>query len=198
MAQRPDQDQDQPDEPDLGAAVQLEAGDTLAGPLGSDALDAGYVPPDRPFGLEDAAVTAQGQRDGESHEERLTREVTEDAPTDPDRSGRLTAADDATADAMDGRDVGIDGGAAAAEEAAMHDVDLAVEPVDDETPLGDPAVARELAQDPAADAAIADAVRDARETDRDDRAAGIDALSDVDGTAAPASGRADAGPGTGL
>lgn len=206
MAQRADDDQ--PDGPDLGAAVQLDAGDTLAGPPGSDPLDAGYVPPDRPLGLDDDAVTAAGQREGESLDERLSREVPEQVSTDADRSGRLTAAapgaDGEPTNAMDGVDVGIDGGAASAEEAAVHDVDLGIEPVDDESPLGDPAVAESLAQDPDADAAMVDAARDARAGDaadgrgERDLAAGVDAAPDTGGAAAAASGRRDAGDATGL
>ena len=41
-----------PESPDLGASVQLEAGDTLDGPPGTDGLDAGVVAPERPFFLE--------------------------------------------------------------------------------------------------------------------------------------------------
>ena len=52
MAQR--DYEEQPEAPDLGAAVQLETGATLVGPPGDrDGLDAGYVPPDRPYVLED-------------------------------------------------------------------------------------------------------------------------------------------------
>ena len=51
-------------------------------------------------------------------------------PTDPDRSGRITIAGEGAAletpDAMDGVDVGVDGGAAGAEEAAVHEIDDAV------------------------------------------------------------------------
>lgn len=200
--------EEQPDSPDLGAAVQLDPQDTLTGPPGSDALDAGYVPPDRPYALDDDGVTAAGQRDGDSLDERLRRERPEEEVTDPDRSGRISAAsagpDGEATDALDGVDVGIDGGSATAEEAAVHDVDLGVEPVDDASPTGDPAVAESLAQDPYSDAAQLDAQRDARATDAADRvpdrdaAAGVDRLPEAGGAAAPASGRADAGPDTGL
>jgi hypothetical protein len=207
MAQR--DYEDQPEAPDLGAAVQLEPQETLTGPPGSDALDAGYVPPDRPYGLDDDATTAAGQRDGESHDERLDRERPEEPlPADADRSGRIAVPDaDAVGearDAMDGQDVGIDGGAASAEEAAVHDVDLGVTGVEDDSPMEDPAVAESLARDPEADTARVDAERDARATDAAegaigrDAAAAIDELAESSGTAAPASGRTDAGPGTGL
>lgn len=193
--------EDQPEAPDLGASVQLEPAESLTGPPGSDPLDAGYVPPDRPYVLDDDAVTAEGQRTGDTLDDRLAREQPEDAEpaAEPYRSGRLTAtepaADGDEANAMAAQDVGIDGGAASAEEAAVHDVDLGIEPVDDERPVGDPAVAESLEQDAHADTALADAARDAR---REDAAETIDRLREADGAAAPASGRTDAGPGTGL
>ena len=77
MSQR--DDEDQPDAPDLGEFVQEDPAETLVGSIGSDPLDAGYIPPDRPFGLDDDQATSR----------------------------------------IDGG--GIDGGAASAEEAAMHD-----------------------------------------------------------------------------
>ncbi len=85
---------DQPDDAaDLGSAVQLDSADTLDGPAGgADALDAGYVPPDRPVALDDDGVTGAGMRDGDSLDERLARERPEETAGDPDRSGRLTVA----------------------------------------------------------------------------------------------------------
>ena len=116
----------QPEAPDLGAAIQLDTAETLAGPPDVDALDAGYSPPDRPYALDDDEVTVAGQRDGETLDERLAREVPEDVPVDVDRAGRLADPEQLglmeRGDAL-GRDVGIDGGAASAEEAAMHIVD---------------------------------------------------------------------------
>jgi hypothetical protein len=250
MAQR--DYEDQPEAPDLGAAVQLESSQHLAGPAGdSDALDAGYVPPDRPYALDEDGVTVAGQRAGDSLDERLAREQPEDEPVDPDRAGRLTLAGAGAAlerpDAVAGEDVGIDGGAASAEEAAVHEVDAGLGrddaagvagdgvPGADDGPLDDPAVAETLAADPYADQAVLDAVRDARATDEagdpsgDDRsgpvagrsagagrtgtepdpargrdpvdrdpAARIDGLPEAGGAAAPASGREDVGPGSGL
>jgi len=133
----------QPEEPDLGASVQLENAETLAGPAGDgDGLDAGYVPPDRPYGLDGHGVTGAEMREGDSHDERLRRELP-DGPAhegDPDRAGRLSIAGQGAAlqtrDAMDGVDSGIDGGAASAEEAAVHEVDEPdIEPVDAERPV---------------------------------------------------------------
>jgi hypothetical protein len=171
MAQR--DYEDQPEAPDLGAAVQLDTSDTLAGPAGDiDGLDAGYVPPDRPYVLDDDEVTAAGQLDGDSLDERLAREEPEDVPVDVDRAGRLADPEQLGAmertDAMDAQDVGIDGGAASAEEAAVHVVDLGSAPdVADggEPAVDDQAVAETLAADPGADAARVDAARDMRATD---------------------------------
>lgn len=119
----------QPEAPDLGASVQLESSQYLAAPAGDvDGLDAGYVPPDRPYALDRETVTAAGMRAGETLEQRLAGETPETpvGDDDPGRAGRLTVAGEGAAleipDAMDAEDVGIDGGAASAEEAAMHEV----------------------------------------------------------------------------
>lgn len=160
----------QPEAPDLGASVQLESSATLEAPGDRDGLDAGYIPADRPYGLDDDAVTGAGMREGDSLDERLRRERPEEWAADPDRSGRITIAGEGAAletrNAMDGVDVGIDGGAASAEEAAMHSVDAGVEPVDDERPAEDPQVSAALAEDPYADEAAEDAAADAREVGR--------------------------------
>ena len=128
MAQR--DYEEQPEAPDLGAAIQLETSESLVGPPGDvDALDAGYSPPDRPYALDDDELAVAGQREGETLDERLAREVPEDVPVDVDRAGRLADPEQDGAmgrtDAIEGQDVGIDGGAASAEEAAVHIVDLA-------------------------------------------------------------------------
>ena len=135
-----------PEEPDLGAAIQLESGETLDGPPGTDAMDALTVAPNRPFGLDDPDTTPEGQRHRETVDERLAREVPDDlgttdgasAAADPtaddlgseagqERAGRLTAddtsPDTAATDVLDADDAGISGGAASAEEAAVHEID---------------------------------------------------------------------------
>jgi len=127
MAQR--DYEDQPEAPDLGSAIQLETAESLVGPPGdTDALDAGYSPPDRPYALDDDELTVAGQREGETLDERLAREVPEEVPVDLDRAGRLADPEQFGAmersDSIEGQDVGIDGGAASAEEAAVHIVDL--------------------------------------------------------------------------
>ncbi|MFI8521624.1 DUF5709 domain-containing protein [Streptomyces sp. NPDC085481] len=123
----------------------LDASDTLDGPLDSP-LDEGYAPPDRPWGVESAGTTAAERLQGESLDERLAEEEPDVADTDWDgigdttdtdgeplddqvghrRAGRLVSdGEGVVVSAREGfaRDVGIDGGAASAEEAAMHIVD---------------------------------------------------------------------------
>lgn len=135
-----------PEEPDLGAAIQLESGETLDGPPGTDAMDALTVAPNRPFGLDDPDTTPEGERHRETVDERLAREVPDDLGTTDDataadptvaddlgseagqeRAGRLTAddtsPDTAATDVLDADDAGISGGAASAEEAAVHEID---------------------------------------------------------------------------
>jgi hypothetical protein len=162
MAQR--DYEEQPEAADIADAVQDDAGETLVGPPGADPLDAGYIPPDRPYGLDDPDVTPAGQLESESLGDRLRREQPEETFTDTARSGRISIADEGAAmetpDAMDGVDEGLDGGAASAEEAAVHYVDTSIEPVVDEDPMDDSEVAASLAQDPLIDRAFADAVRD--------------------------------------
>lgn len=223
MAQRSQYSADyeeQPEAPDLGASVQLDSDETLVGPAGDrDPLDAGYVPPDRPYGLDEDGVTGRGMREGDTLDERLRREQGE-VPADPDRAGRITIAGEGAAletpDAMDGVDVGIDGGAASAEEAAVHVGDDAGLPVETEPSvadapfLDDPALDDSLADDPFADDAREQAAADLggdplggdpglpRDRFDSDPAARLDAAREAGGAAAPASGRDDVGPGTGL
>ena len=182
MAQR--DYEDQPEAPDLGAAVQLDTADTLVGPVGDpDPLDAGYVPPDRPSVLDDDEVPAAGQRDGDTLDERLAREVPEEVPVDLDRAGRLADPEQFGAmertDAVEGQDVGIDGGAASAEEAAVHVVDLGADPEDEggEVGLDDEVLAQALAGDPEVDAARVDAARDLRATDEGSPGPVVDPVS---------------------
>ncbi|MHA6795436.1 DUF5709 domain-containing protein [Pseudonocardia bannensis] len=218
MAQR--DYEEQPEAPDLADTLHLENSYTTAGPPEDvDGLDAGYVPPDRPYVLDEDEVTRAGARAGDTLDERLRRERPEDDRdvVDPDRAGRLTAAESAPtgepADDDDAVDVGIDGGAASAEEAAVHRVDaddIELAPVVDDSPMEDPEVADNLDTGARAERAARDAARDAEADgdpiagrDRDHRAVGaggadaasaIDAVPDAAGAAAPASGRTDAGP----
>ncbi|MER6117202.1 hypothetical protein E6R60_01000 [Streptomyces sp. A0642] len=132
----------QPQERDASDPVeQLDTEETLHNRQLADALDQGYSPPERPWAVEDRGTTASEQLTGEPLDGRLARELPE--PADPPgddmgdladgdgepwdgevgeaRAGRLTRDLDLNEpDTMAGEDVGIDGAAASAEEAAMH------------------------------------------------------------------------------
>jgi hypothetical protein len=123
--------EEQPVAPDLAAVLDEQAEYSMAGPPGGDLHDAGYVPPDRPYVLDDAqATTYGGVEQGDTLDERLHRERPDvDVDTPPsdaegDRAGRLEASADApdtwNAESLDAVDVGLSGGAATAEEAAVH------------------------------------------------------------------------------
>lgn len=117
---------------------QLQAEDTLVDRGVEDVLDEGYSPPEfEPPHLMRNTTRAE-QRAGETLEERLAEEEPEvDPSTDTDpytanrvgstadlRAGRLIAPDQGTGEDTEAEeiaaDVGIDGGGASAEEAAMH------------------------------------------------------------------------------
>jgi Family of unknown function (DUF5709) len=122
----------------------LEAEESLDSEQTGIDLDEGYSPPERPRELRAWGITAREARTHESLACRLAREVPDvtdrwdgdgigdSADSDGElidnqvgdmRAGRLVALDvDATDPTTDYRahDVGIDGGAASAEEAAMH------------------------------------------------------------------------------
>ncbi|MEW2119435.1 MULTISPECIES: DUF5709 domain-containing protein [unclassified Streptomyces] len=135
-----------------GSEVQDDAGlldaeDTLVTDGVDDPLDRGWSPPDRPWAVERPGVTAAERRQGETLDQRLAEELPDVTASDGDgigdcagtdgepldnevgaaRSGRLVAPDEgAHEDEESGliaTDVGIDGAAASAEEAAMHIVD---------------------------------------------------------------------------
>ncbi|MFB6907209.1 DUF5709 domain-containing protein [Streptomyces bacillaris] len=133
----------QPQEPEASdPEEQLGAEDTLLDPSGTgDPLDEGYSPPDRPWVVEGLGTTAPETVTGESHDTRLSREVPENPGFVGDgvgdlaggdgelwngevgvaRAGRLTQQADGRVPAtLTASDVGIDGAAASAEEAAMH------------------------------------------------------------------------------
>ncbi|WP_405582988.1 DUF5709 domain-containing protein [Streptomyces sp. NBC_01190] len=136
-----------------GSEVQDDEGlldplDTLEDRGLEDDEDEGYSPPERPLGVNRFGVTAEEQRRGESLDQLLAEEEPDVAPlwgdgvgdsltdgevVDPEvgelRSGRLVSHDPgvplAEGESADlwATDVGISGGAASAEEAAMHVVD---------------------------------------------------------------------------
>src|SRR6266700_897324 len=115
-----------PDEDDLEDDGVLDASDTLDGDPGDDPLDTGIAPPDRWSAGERFGTTPSEERQGESLDQLLAEEEPEADPYDEQdaRSGRLVAEDEGahpdTERDLVARDVGIDGGAAGAEEAAVH------------------------------------------------------------------------------
>lgn len=52
--------EEQPVAPDLAAVLDEQAEYSMAGPPGGDLHDAGYVPPDRPYALDDDQATTYG------------------------------------------------------------------------------------------------------------------------------------------
>jgi Family of unknown function (DUF5709) len=120
--------EEQPESPVLGEVVQEPVGETLVGPSTSDVLDAGYVPPDRPYVTDNPATLARDQDlDQRLREERPDIDAdaaASAADVEPDRAPRL-AATETTPDTrytedLEAEGVGVDGGAASAEEAAVH------------------------------------------------------------------------------
>ncbi|WP_433049266.1 DUF5709 domain-containing protein [Dactylosporangium sp. CS-033363] len=135
-------------DPDPDDEGQLSAEDTLSDRGLDDSLDEGYSPPERPRGVTAFGVTQAEAEQGESLDQRLRQEepdpstrldqddygrTTEsgeffdDGEVGDRRAGRLVAPDEGIGEDEEkdevGSDVGIDGGAASAEEAAMHIVD---------------------------------------------------------------------------
>ncbi|GAA2477358.1 DUF5709 domain-containing protein [Streptomyces longisporus] len=135
-----------------GSEIQEDSGlldveDTLVDDGVDDPLDRGWSPPERPWAVERPDVTAAERQHGETLDQRLAEELPDLVMPDTDgigdcegtdgelldnevgavRSGRLVAPDEGAHEdeesALVARDVGIDGAAASAEEAAMHIVD---------------------------------------------------------------------------
>jgi hypothetical protein len=114
----------------------LDPADTLDD---RDALDEGYSPPERPYAVDGWGTTAAEEASGESLEARLGRELPDGVPDEGDGIGDASDTDGELIDREVGdpragrladegdefysTDVGIDGGAASAEEAAVHLVD---------------------------------------------------------------------------
>lgn len=135
-----------PDEgDDLDQYAQLDPEDTLVD-RGVDPLDEGWSPPERPYASEGWGTTAREEHEGESIAARLARELPDtngdrdgdglgdtsdtdgelidDEETGEERSGRLVATGGAFVDDEElfARDEGFAGGAASAEEAAVHTI----------------------------------------------------------------------------
>ncbi|GCE44475.1 hypothetical protein Rhow_008896 [Rhodococcus wratislaviensis] len=119
---------------------QLQPEDTLVDRGVDDVLDEGYSPPEKPLGLDAFGTTAAEQREGETLDQRLAEEepdpafeedenaeILDDNEVGRRRSGRLLAEDEGVGEDEEkdlvAFDIGIDGGAASAEEAAVHIVD---------------------------------------------------------------------------
>jgi Family of unknown function (DUF5709) len=134
-----------PDEIDDSVFEQLDELDTLDTGEPTDPLDEGLSPAERPWAVDDWGTTPREEAEGEGLDRRLAREVPDswgedegdglgdasdtdgelidDEIGDP-RAGRLVAAEDGEGDGeLDAEDVGVDGAAASAEEAAVHIVE---------------------------------------------------------------------------
>ncbi|WP_341829938.1 DUF5709 domain-containing protein [Streptomyces hainanensis] len=139
--------------------IDVDLDNALDEPQQDETLDQGYSPPEKSLAAGRFGTTAREQHDRKSLGERLDEEnpeVAEEAgdgigdqpgmagePIDgevgDDRAGRLVKADERYplrgGDGPSARDIGIDGGAASAEEAAVHVVtELGAEPPADERP----------------------------------------------------------------
>jgi hypothetical protein len=142
-SETPLQSQDLPEDDGI-----LQPGDSLeTDDLAADPLDTGISPPERRPASEKYGVTLEEARTGAPLDQRLAEEEPEpaslenrpeaepDAPPiddlEPDqRAGRLVAEDEGAHTVSSpnylARDMGVDGGAASAEEAAMHVADADV------------------------------------------------------------------------
>ncbi|MFI6931149.1 DUF5709 domain-containing protein [Streptomyces sp. NPDC050287] len=122
----------------------LDASDTLDYRTGEEALDEGYSPPEKPWGVQHTGVTAAERQRGETLDERLSEEIPDTAVPDGDglgdtwdtdgeliddevgdeRAGRLVAPDEGSHETTESEliasDMGLDGAGASAEEAAIH------------------------------------------------------------------------------
>lgn len=120
---------------------QLQSGETLINRGVDDVLDEGYIAPDHWSPAEGFGNTAAEMRQGETLDQRVAQEEPETQPNDDDwnpthekrqvgsqRAGRLVDENHGYGGQHHGdavaEDVGFAGGAASAEEAAMHIIDL--------------------------------------------------------------------------
>lgn len=130
---------DWPDDNDDDVFEQLDADDTLENGRPEDPLDEGYSAAERPWASEDWGTTPREEETGEGLDRRLARELPENTDDDSDglgdaedtdgelvddevgdlRAGRLVAGESGDEELW-ATDVGPDGAAASAEEAAIH------------------------------------------------------------------------------
>lgn len=130
-------DPEQYDDYSVDDETQLQPEDTLADDDVEDELDRGYSPPERYSAAQRYGNTPWEQAHDRPLDDRLAEEEPEpdpdDDPTGPEdpeaevgdeRAGRLVAPDAGGGDDLEkdlvAEDVGIDGAAASAEEAAVH------------------------------------------------------------------------------
>ncbi|MEU5366830.1 DUF5709 domain-containing protein [Streptomyces sp. NPDC005925] len=139
-------------------AAPLDMQDAVGERTYDDTLDEGYSPPEKPLGVTKYGTTAAEQHAGETLDQRLAQERPEetggadgdgvgdvaggegepvDSEAGTERAGRLVAPDegahpDTTKETV-ADDVGVDGGAAGAEEAAVHIVEDEAALPDDRT-----------------------------------------------------------------
>ncbi|GEL47456.1 hypothetical protein KQI48_03225 [Cellulomonas hominis] len=118
-----------------GDANQLPEEDTLVDRGVDDLLDEGYSPPERPRPASSHwGETPWEESRGETLDQRVAQEEPDvwdaeprvDPSREPDRAGRLLEDDDAVESGGNDQfaiDAGVDGGAASAEEAAIHVVE---------------------------------------------------------------------------
>lgn len=113
---------------------QLQRSDSLIDRGVADVLDEGYIAPDNWSPAQGYGNTPAEMRQGETLEMRIKQEEPEQAPAadthwnaakeerqvGSERAGRLMAVQGSGREETLGVDVGISGGAASAEEAAMH------------------------------------------------------------------------------
>ncbi|MFZ2528083.1 MAG: DUF5709 domain-containing protein [Rhodococcus sp. (in: high G+C Gram-positive bacteria)] len=125
---------------------QLQPADTLDDRGVADVLDEGYSPPERPLAMNATGTTGDEVRYGDSVAHRIAAEEPDPSfdTAEPDidevragerylgevggrRAGRLVSPDEGVGSDDEAElwagDVGIDGGAASAEEAAVHVID---------------------------------------------------------------------------
>jgi hypothetical protein len=130
------------------ASLRLEPEDALEDDSTEDVLETGYSPQDRPWAVDDWGTTAREEETGESLDGRLSRERPDEDDADDggdglgdvvgtdaelrddevgdQRAGRLAETDAGSESGPDEEpdleafDEGRDGGAASAEEAAVH------------------------------------------------------------------------------
>ncbi|MGW7101772.1 DUF5709 domain-containing protein [Streptomyces sp. NPDC054838] len=140
----------QPQNGDQRAEYQPDMENALDEPDADQRLDEGYDTPDRPRAVSRHGTTAAEQREGETLDERLAQETPDVGETGRDSGphpepfpgesvGRLAPVEDEyprrSIDVL-AHDVGADGGAESAEEAAMHVVGRNTAPEPHEAPLG--------------------------------------------------------------